>query len=174
MMYEATYLHRPNGERPKPRRDLAILILPAVCAVLAAVMIGGISFCASYAYRFRCFSTDLLSSVVYAYYENGLTVRRGEETFQVEGDAVYTIYWCVSQGGMGKESSTTPAQAADGILTFGDGAVLRLWEVTPEAPGEHKLCLSYQGADGDVYTYYTNQFAFEDVWRGYLQASVDG
>lgn len=148
------------------RRDTLFWGSVVLVLCLAAVAIASAVWLLGYHGRFTDFVGNLSASTTYANKHDGLIARVGEKTFRVSEENMYGIFAYLSLSKSGRESKKVP-EGEPVELDYGDGAILRLWDM-PSESGRHNLFLQYTDIKGDVYSYISYKTTLETVVVRYL------
>lgn len=154
---------------PQPRkRDRKLHILIAIGLILVLAAFIPIPWAMHLQRQYRHFINGLGESVQYAKEQGGLYVRRDGRQFRAREPAS-RLYLEVNAAGMGKRQSSAPDSAPDAELEFGDGCILRFWDLDvwdgynrQWVPG---VFVWYRGANGKIYMYDTDRMQWQTLVR---------
>lgn len=152
----------------KKGRDMPLTVIVTVLVVLAvAVLVVG-GWYIGYGRRFMNFVSNLSSSTTYAYENDSLTASVDGRQYKVSADNMYGIYSYISFNRSGRESGKIP-EGEPVVLEYGDGSVLKLWDLPEEKRANgHCLFLYYTDADGKVYSYISYKTTLDTIVTRYL------
>jgi hypothetical protein len=160
------YDHIQASKGKKSRGSLALWVWLTVCALALAAALVSIFLVYQYKHQFQVFLGWLSESTVYAYEHDCLQATWDGQTTQVTGDNLYQLYKLISLSGEGRPGSA-PAEAPSMVLDYGDGSALSLWSVklgsSTVIGREYGLFLLFETAEGDRYSYDTDQLTLETV-----------
>lgn len=134
----------PGGNLP-----LCLWLLPVV--LVTAVVVGLFVWAWKYQADYRDFVADFSNSTYHAYHQNSLRIEKDGKTYSIRQDNVYPIYAGITARGSGRVGKP-PEKTPDAVLTYGDGAVMQLWEVALEK-GNMGLFISFVDPEGERYSY---------------------
>ena len=116
--------------------------------------------------RFLDFISNLSYSTTYAYENECLIANIDDRFYKISDKNMYGIFAYLSLSKSGRESKKVP-EGEPVELDYGDGAMLRLWDM-PSENGRHNLFLQYTDIKGDIYSYISYKTTLETVVVRYL------
>ena len=163
---------RACGYKEMGKYDLAVVGAgPAgIGAALAAVAVSAVWFGGARPRFFR-FLGGLSNATVYAYENNSLHASVQGRELRVSGENVYGIYNYISAVGPDTEKRSEPKSQADLLLDYGDGSLLRAWEVylgNDNGFERYGTLFSFRRADGSRYIYRSRRIRLGDILSRFL------
>ena len=141
----------------KQKKDVLLPVLVIAVIVVIGIVVVSAVLALWYQVHWRGFVSSLSSSTVAAYQEESLTCRTPEgEEVSIDGDNIYRIYNALTLH-TPRLRLQCPKSVPDYLLRYGDGAVLRLWNVEQEKDGrkEHGTLFQYTDREGKTWLYDT-------------------
>lgn len=137
-MYSFVKNHEEDKIKQKKKKDIVIAVLITVVAVILFVAGYLIYDKVTYQHRFDNFLTYVNNSTIYAFKNDSLYADFGEGPVHITGENDYEIYKCmVVYGPATERSAEKKSDGTEVILTYGDGGVLRMWDVCDDEGGRH-------------------------------------
>lgn len=162
-MYEA-FREAPQSKKDRSRMKLGLWI--TLAAVLLALTATPLVWASRQSAAYRRYMDALNGSVLYAREHDGVWLERAGSRIHYPQLAGAGISEKLRQAGMGKRQQELPE--GEGVtLDFGDGSLLRLWEVpirggyTPEET--FGVFVAYTYSDGETYCYDTGNLGWDRV-----------
>ena len=172
-MYEA-FREAPQSKKDRSRLKLGLWI--TLAAVLLALTATPLVWASRQSAAYRRYMDALNGSVLYAREHDGVWLGRGGRAAPAHHPAGSRVHYPqlagagisekLRQAGMGKRQQELPE--GEGVtLDFGDGSLLRLWEVpirggyTPEET--FGVFVAYTYPDGETYCYDTDNLGWDRV-----------
>lgn len=155
-----------NREEKRSRDTRMWILTGALIAVMLAAGASVVWFM-GYHGRFTDFVGGLSGSTTYARRHDSLIAQVNGRKLRVSEENMYGIYAYLSLSKSGRESRKVP----DGepvTLDYGDGALLRLWDMPAEGSGRHNLFVQFTNGKGEVYSYISYRATLETVVVRYL------
>lgn len=163
-MYEA-FREAPQSKKDRSRLKLGLWI--TLAAVLLALTATPLVWASRQSAAYRRYMDALNGSVLYAREHDGVWLERAGSRVHYPQLAGAGISEKLRQAGMGKRQQELPE--GEGVtLDFGDGSLLRLWEVpirggyTPEET--FGVFVAYTYPDGETYCYDTDNLGWTGWW----------
>lgn len=162
-MYEA-FREAPQSKKDRSRLKLGLWI--TLAAVLLALTATPLVWASRQSAAYRRYMDALNGSVLYAREHDGVWLERAGSRVHYPQLVGAGISEKLRQAGMGKRQQELPE--GEGVtLDFGDGSLLRLWEVpirggyTPEET--FGVFVAYTYPDGETYCYDTDNLGWDRV-----------
>lgn len=143
-MYDFVKNHEEDRGKHEKKKDIIITVL-IVISVIILIVIGYLIFDkVTYQDRFDKFLTYMNNSTVYAYDNDTLFADYGEGSVRITPDNNYEIYKCMVVYGPGTErSNEKTSDGTEVVLTYGDGGILKIWDVN-DSDGERHMYIKYK------------------------------
>ena len=152
----------PEQRKKRSREKVAVIAVAALVIVLLAGFI--ILRLAGYKARVREFRMQLNHSTIYAYDNDCLRADVAGAAVRITGDHAYDVYQFMAVRSLGANALFVPRDTPDVTLTYGDGAVMELWEDS----SERGLYLRFTDADGRVCRFHSRDMKLSDLIARYL------
>ena len=158
---------KPAGRR---RRPGFVILLVCIGAAVAAVAVSAVWFGGARP-RFYKFVGGLSNATIYAYEHDSLHASVQGRELRVSGENAYGIYNYLSALGPDTEKRSEPKIQADVLLDYGDGSLLRVWEVylgNDNGFERYGTLFSFQGSDGSRYIYRSSRIRLGNILTRFL------
>ena len=152
----------PEQRKKRSREKVTVIAAAALVIVLLAGFI--ILRLAGYKTRVREFRFRLNHSTIYAYNNDCLRADVEGKTVRITGEHAYDVYQFMAVRSLGANALFVPRAAPDVTLTYGDGAVMELWE----DPSERGLYLRFTDAGGGVCRFHSRDMQLDNLISRYL------
>ncbi len=151
----------------KRNRDILPIVV-AVVVVLSAIGIGIIVHLTGFHRRYDRFILALTESTYYADEHKSLRAETDGIALRVSDDNMYALLTYITVYESGAEKNV-PTYEEDVFMDYGNGSVLRLWDVQPDEDTKvHGLVISFTDPDGWNYTYQSTKMSLATIQNRYL------
>ncbi len=152
----------------KKTRDTRMWILVGILAAVVLMVGASAVWLLGYHGRFTDFVGRLSASTTYASKNNSLIATVEGRRLRVSEQNMYGIYAYLSLSKSGRESAKIP-QGEPVTLDYGDGTVLRLWDMPVEKDERRRnLFVQYTDIRGEAYSYISYNTTLDTVVVRYL------
>ena len=153
------------GPKGASKRDWMLVAFVAIAVVVVLFAVLPAAFSLRLSSRHQAYVQNLTQSVRFGEKNNSAELVCDGERQAVSKRQLSDAYRLVVDAGMGRPRSEVPEDGGTTIY-FGDGSTLELWpvEITERSrESDTGTLLRYVGADGNVFSYDTDQLQYEDV-----------
>lgn len=157
---------------PDRKKDRSLTAGIAACVIILLLAAAAVIWVMGYHQRYVKFVAGLSESTTYAFENHCLLAEVNGQRLKVNGGNAYKIYTYISSSGSGREEKKKSPDGADILLDFGNGTRLGLWKAEKKtADGKkEKLLLSFEDAQGKLYTYSSSEMSLETLQVRYLDS----
>lgn len=152
----------------KPPCDITFISIVTSLIVITAFMFISVIYLMGCNRRFLAFISNLSNSTTYAYEHESLMAEINGKTYKISGKNMYGIFAYIAFSKSGRESGKLP-EGTPVVLEYGDGAVLKLWDLPDnQSVTGHILFIYYTNPNGYNFSYINYKMTMETMLIRYL------
>lgn len=153
----------------KPPCDITFISILASLFVITAFLIISVIYLMGCNRRFLAFVSNLSNSTVYANEHESLIAEINGKTYKISEKNMYGIYAYIALSKSGRESWKLPEGMPSVMLDYGDGAVLKLWDLPDDQSVTGNILFIYfTDSNGGKFSYINYKMTMETMMIRYL------
>lgn len=153
----------------KPPCDITFISILTSLFVITAFLFISVIYLMGCNRRFLAFVSKLSNSTTYANEHESLIAEINGKKYKISEKNMYGIYAYIALSKSGRESRKLPEEIPAVVLDYGDGSVLKLWDLPDDqSVTGHILFLYFTDSNGDNFSYINYKMTMETMMIRYL------